>query len=378
MQDVYLAGGYRVVNDVAERDSIPLGRRVSGMVVHTKSDGKTWRLNPDLSGWTEIQFGTAVTSVFGRTGAVTAETGDYAMSQIGGSLDAQRIADGTVTNAEFQRLAGVTGNIQAQINNLAPAAHTHPWSAVDQSGAGMGQVPVWNGTQWVPQTPAVGQSLPEIEIVSYAKPYEGGGIPAGLDYFGEPWSVIGSVSWGRYLGLSSMIEPVPPPWKGGIEQNGEECDFSNVKSLLYVVALSGVDPSNSNIICGMYQYDIDYQTSPNPDPPPQVNGIGFRFTSTGHWEFMMQRASGANGQRWTYNTSAVVFPNTFHRLLIKKNALGRYEFYVNRVLVGDTEDAPSMAYPEPTAKLRPCIAYVAYGGDTYTLYVAFAEYRTTI
>lgn len=41
-------------------------------------------------------------------------------------------------------------------NSLGAAAssHTHPLSQLTQSSATNGQVPVWNGTAWVPQTPA--------------------------------------------------------------------------------------------------------------------------------------------------------------------------------------------------------------------------------
>ena len=67
-------------------------------------------------------------SVFGRTGTVTAVSGDYGFSQITGTVsnsqvapgvDAVKIGAGTVTNNAFGYLANVTGDIQAQINAKA-------------------------------------------------------------------------------------------------------------------------------------------------------------------------------------------------------------------------------------------------------------------
>jgi hypothetical protein len=49
----YGKGGYRSVADIAERDAIPALRREAGMLVLTLSDGVTWRLNDNLTSWTD-------------------------------------------------------------------------------------------------------------------------------------------------------------------------------------------------------------------------------------------------------------------------------------------------------------------------------------
>jgi hypothetical protein len=68
-----------------------------------------------------------VSSVFGRSGAVSAATGDYSFSQISGSLsstqiptgiDAAKIGTGAVTITKFNYLANVTSDIQAQLAAL--------------------------------------------------------------------------------------------------------------------------------------------------------------------------------------------------------------------------------------------------------------------
>jgi hypothetical protein len=78
--------------------------------------------------------GSPVLSVFGRTGHVTAQAGDYSFSQIlglvsnaqiGAGVDAAKIGSGTVDNTEFGYLDGVSSPIQAQLNSKAAASHSH-------------------------------------------------------------------------------------------------------------------------------------------------------------------------------------------------------------------------------------------------------------
>lgn len=128
-----------------------------------------------------------VLSVFGRTGHVTAQSGDYSFSQILGlvsnaqisaGVDAAKIGAGTVDNTEFGYLDGVTSPIQTQLNSKAAATHSHtlagdvtgdvgstsverirgrPVSSAAPSG---GQVLAWNATlgQWEPASVSGGGS----------------------------------------------------------------------------------------------------------------------------------------------------------------------------------------------------------------------------
>ena len=66
-----------------------------------------------------------VASVFGRTGAITPQTGDYTFPQISGTVtnsqlasgvDAAKIGAGSVDNTELATLDGVTASIQSQLN----------------------------------------------------------------------------------------------------------------------------------------------------------------------------------------------------------------------------------------------------------------------
>ena len=53
-------GGYRSVADATERDAIPALRRDAGMLVLTISDGVTWRLDANLTTWTDNNLTTYI------------------------------------------------------------------------------------------------------------------------------------------------------------------------------------------------------------------------------------------------------------------------------------------------------------------------------
>lgn len=103
-------------------------------------------------------------------------------------------------------------------STFAPASHTHPLSALTQSSATTGQVPQWNGSAWVPATPASGGSytLPTatssvlggvkvgsgLSISSGVLSATGGGsytLPTASD------SVLGGVKVGSGLSISSGV-----------------------------------------------------------------------------------------------------------------------------------------------------------------------------
>jgi hypothetical protein len=93
------------------------------------------------SQWTPQAQSGGVTSTFGRTGAITAQTGDYSFAQILGTASIAQLPPaggdvfGTLTNATVGKL------------------QNRPMSA---TAPGTGQVLTWDGAQWLPQTPASG------------------------------------------------------------------------------------------------------------------------------------------------------------------------------------------------------------------------------
>lgn len=55
MEDIYLRGGFRVVANVAERDTIHASSKKARMVVITADDGIIWQLQPDNRTWAEFR-----------------------------------------------------------------------------------------------------------------------------------------------------------------------------------------------------------------------------------------------------------------------------------------------------------------------------------
>lgn len=86
----------------------------------------------------------AVTSIFGRSGAITAQTGDYTFPQIGGTVATSQLPaaggdlSGTLASATVGRLQGLS---------VAASAPT------------VGQVLTWTGTQWTPQSASAVTSI---------------------------------------------------------------------------------------------------------------------------------------------------------------------------------------------------------------------------
>ncbi|MCX6628477.1 MAG: hypothetical protein NTW28_12700 [Candidatus Solibacter sp.] len=85
--------------------------------------------------------GVGVTSMFGRTGTVTAQPADYSFSQISGTVGSAQLpsaggdVSGTLTSATVSKLQS------RPMSTAAPET---------------GQVLTWDGSQWLPQTPTSG------------------------------------------------------------------------------------------------------------------------------------------------------------------------------------------------------------------------------
>jgi hypothetical protein len=90
-----------------------------------------------LSYWTGGSSGGAVSSVFGRTGAVTAQTGDYTPAQVGAVSESLMTSQGDLiaggTSGVAQRLAGDTSNTRKFLR--------------EQSISGAAQLPAWDTLQ---------------------------------------------------------------------------------------------------------------------------------------------------------------------------------------------------------------------------------------
>lgn len=111
--------------------------------------------------------GTAVVTNDSRLSDARTPTSHKSSHATGGSdaltpadIGAATTAQGTKADSALQPSALTsyrTASAQDTIDTgKAASSHTHPLSQLQQSSATNGQVPVWNGTAWVPQTPASG------------------------------------------------------------------------------------------------------------------------------------------------------------------------------------------------------------------------------
>jgi hypothetical protein len=117
-----------------------------------------------------------VTSVSGRSGAVTLAKADVGLGNVDNTADtakpvstAQAAADAAVQAYSIQRanhtgtqtISTVSG-LQSALDgkqasgSYASSSHTHSLSDISQSSATTGQVPTWNGTAWAAATPSGG------------------------------------------------------------------------------------------------------------------------------------------------------------------------------------------------------------------------------
>lgn len=63
LEDVYLKGGFRVVTEETELDSLHFASRKPGMLIWTSATEKLWQLSSDMTIWEEAEFGGGVSAV---------------------------------------------------------------------------------------------------------------------------------------------------------------------------------------------------------------------------------------------------------------------------------------------------------------------------
>ena len=82
------------------------------------------------------------------------DMGGYGITNLGGTFGPNVALNGEMGDARYRRIGVAVpwADLSDVPATFAPSAHTHPLSALTQSGATIDQVPRWNGTAWVPAT----------------------------------------------------------------------------------------------------------------------------------------------------------------------------------------------------------------------------------
>jgi uncharacterized protein YdbL (DUF1318 family) len=175
------------------------------------SNGQALTWNSTASQWEPQSFGAAIASVFGRTGVISAQSGDYtfgqiagtvADSQVSGGVNAGKIGSGTVGNTAFGYLANVTSDIQTQINGKAAVTHSHN-SGGDASGdIGSLTVTALRNRTVSTAAPANGQALVWNAAASQWQPQNqaGGGVPSVFGRTGAVTAQTGDYTFGQISG----------------------------------------------------------------------------------------------------------------------------------------------------------------------------------
>ena len=118
-----VGGSYFACHDAGA--TLPSGQQVLGRVLMATPGGQTAQIFFDMPGSNAGSSGSAVSSVFGRTGAVVAASGDYAVSQITGAAPlASPAFTGTATGptqsaGDNSTKLATTAYVRGEVNALA-------------------------------------------------------------------------------------------------------------------------------------------------------------------------------------------------------------------------------------------------------------------
>jgi len=187
-----------------------MGLRNRSLSATAPNNGQVLAWNSGTSQWEPQNASGGVPSVFGRTGAVTAQTGDYSFgqisgtisdSQVGSGINAAKIGSGSVSNTTFGYLANVTSDVQSQLNGKAAASHTHALAGDVTGSLSATTVTALQNRTVSPAAPANGQSLVWNSSLSQWQPQnQNGGVSGVFGRTGEVAAQTGDYSFSQISG----------------------------------------------------------------------------------------------------------------------------------------------------------------------------------
>lgn len=127
---VWGKGALRTVADTTERDAISTSRREEGMLVYVEADGKYYKLNSDLTSWTD--FGTTLGSSGTDSNLISGVTCDSGVA-VG---DVVRMSSGTAVKAQADTFANskFVGTVSAKASSTECTVRVGGISDTDFSG----------------------------------------------------------------------------------------------------------------------------------------------------------------------------------------------------------------------------------------------------
>ncbi len=169
--------------------------------------------------WSVQSAGTVpVTSVFGRTGTITGQSGDYSFTQISGTVgssqiangvDATKIGSGGVTNTVFGYLANITSDIQTQLNGKAASAHSHTLGGDLSGDLGSSAVVAIRNRVVSPAAPVDKQALAWNALLSQWEPQSVSGTGSGVSMSSQLGDL--NIGWSAtVLTIGANCSPTTP------------------------------------------------------------------------------------------------------------------------------------------------------------------------
>jgi uncharacterized protein YdbL (DUF1318 family) len=187
-----------------------MGLRNRALSATAPSNGQTLAWNSSTSQWEPQNPAGGVPSVFGRTGAVTAQSGDYSFGQISGAvtdaqvgtgINANKIGSGSVSNTTLGYLSNVSSDVQSQLNGKAAASHTHTLTGDVSGDIGATTVTALQSRAVSPAAPANGQSLVWNASLSQWQPQnQNGGVSGVFGRTGAVAAQAGDYSFSQISG----------------------------------------------------------------------------------------------------------------------------------------------------------------------------------